>query len=1695
MSSNSKRKKPVSTLNGTSTGETFGFADIGLFNRTSGVPTPTVSSSSRAKVTSPRRKSVADATPPNRNTDAVDHHAGTARKRSKFPEHETFTLEDVRRAPKRGLGWRVGDLATAAGNSIGIEQQKQSITKSQSDGHVFGERLVVKDSFVSSGLEKITIPDAVIPEAVSELHRRLKGIKDIPVQDDLEVEYIPAMDEFTSSDTEEEAQLPYESIELIQRLELEQMSTDQKLISSSGLKAVPKETDVKIKARAYQHEMFEESLNRNIIVCQETGSGKTFVAILRIQHEIYHSPSNQISWFLVPNRFLAEQQFQGLQKVLQPVPMKLLTGNDGLDKWNSTVWTEILKFGKENQVRVVVSTYQVLYDALCHAYVTMNDLSLIVFDEAHHCIRDHPANKIMKDFYHPRRRLGENVPAILGLTASPLFNKSVDSLHEIESNLNAICRTPTLSRAALEQHSRRPTLKYVAYASHTGDDTLPSASFPFLDYQVRQMRIEDDPYVKSLQKETERERKTYEQVINSEATYCMQEMKAFLKKCEHIIKEYGGCAGDFYVHRVIERFSQLVHDKEDELVGWVDEEKVYLLNILIQVKTFEFKDTTLTRQGALSPKLEKLIDVLVKEYDEDLKRGGTSFSGIIFVEQRVSVAVLAEILSRHPKTKSIFRCGTLVGCSTSASRSRKSLAELADSRATTTTLADFRSGKINLLIATSVAEEGLDIQACHLVVCCYLQKNKKSYIQMRGRARRANSTYVLMFENIFDAKVRVAQLDSWEKEMEEAYRDQHRELKEKDEEEEFTGKVYEIPETGALLTYDTAIPHLHHFCAVIPHSQYDDFRPDFHVYRNPDNENLWTAELTLPSCIPPELRTHKAESHWKTEKMAKRDVAFVAYMALYRNELVDNHWMPLPVHDPELELDEIAKKSSTTEVPLQIDPFERPWKTNSCGQIEAYSSLITIQWQDGETTELKMFLPFPCPHIGTFQLWWTDVEQIRIKIQEDRNPTFLCPEEFGAFQRVTYNLFSAVFWGRIEKESMDFSYLFCPVDGDTSLEKTPVLEVYQSWSEIREDQLGIVRDKSQMGKLYLFKAWNRDATLSPDEMQQRYPNHEILPDVPLLEVTPVPRRRNFLHSCNNNVDLQPVDEDPQTFDNIPKFLLPQVCTFDKIPWKSARATLLLPCILRRLEIFAIAQELQETVLAPVRFHDVSHLVTAITASCAGEDTNYQRYELLGDSVLKFLSGIQLLADFPLWHEGYLSGKKDRTVANSKLAEESVRLQMSRFIITKHFNARKWKPKYILLPGDRMNGEQEGQKKRSLSTKMLADIVESLMGAAYLEGSFDKALKVAEVFGLGLSWKILEYRLDTLYERAITSQGMHFPPHLHQLEDLIGYHFNQKSLLLEAITHPGCNIDTTFVSYQRMEFLGDSVLDMVIVDKLFRHANKFSHVDMHLYKSASVTADFLAFLCLNLSMTVQEVETEVNTDSTGNITLVHKSKTVRFLSFLRHQNAKIYQMQEAAYKNYQKLKEDIFHDLQHCQTYPWTKLAGLNAEKFFSDMIESILGAVFVDSHGNWEAVHEVLSKLGLINILNRLVDDRVDPRHPVTKLGMYAARKLNTVKYTFGAESNRYTCTVYVSDEEIVKVGNGISAEEVRTRAAETAYLMLVDRELKGKEPDTTMTDVIAPDLVAQGVVGLLEYQLNTSSTVMALGDIEEQEDEDEDLS
>jgi ERCC4-related helicase len=82
-------------------------------------------------------------------------------------------------------------------------------------------------------------------------------------------------------------------------------------------------------------------------------------------------------WLLAPTVALCEQQHKYIQSHLPAVATRILTGSSNVDYWSEQhIWDTAL-----NDMRIVVSTYTILLDALSHGFVKMSSLVLLIFDE------------------------------------------------------------------------------------------------------------------------------------------------------------------------------------------------------------------------------------------------------------------------------------------------------------------------------------------------------------------------------------------------------------------------------------------------------------------------------------------------------------------------------------------------------------------------------------------------------------------------------------------------------------------------------------------------------------------------------------------------------------------------------------------------------------------------------------------------------------------------------------------------------------------------------------------------------------------------------------------------------------------------------------------------------------------------------------------------------------------------------------------------------------------------------------------------------------------------------------------------------------------------------------------------------------------------------------------------------------------
>jgi ribonuclease-3 len=88
--------------------------------------------------------------------------------------------------------------------------------------------------------------------------------------------------------------------------------------------------------------------------------------------------------------------------------------------------------------------------------------------------------------------------------------------------------------------------------------------------------------------------------------------------------------------------------------------------------------------------------------------------------------------------------------------------------------------------------------------------------------------------------------------------------------------------------------------------------------------------------------------------------------------------------------------------------------------------------------------------------------------------------------------------------------------------------------------------------------------------------------------------------------------------------------------------------------------------------------------------------------------------------------------------------------------------------------------------------------------------------------------------------------LRQIEQITGYHFSDKTILIQAFTHSSA-VDDRLLSNERLEFLGDAVLALVICQALFERFPEYLEGDLTKIKSKLVSRETCAQISSGLGL--------------------------------------------------------------------------------------------------------------------------------------------------------------------------------------------------------------------------------------------------------
>jgi len=236
----------------------------------------------------------------------------------------------------------------------------------------------------------------------------------------------------------------------------------------------------------------------------------------------------------------------------------------------------------------------------------------------------------------------------------------------------------------------------------------------------------------------------------------------------------------------------------------------------------------------------------------------------------------------------------------------------------------------------------------------------------------------------------------------------------------------------------------------------------------------------------------------------------------------------------------------------------------------------------------------------------------------------------------------------------------------------------------------------------------------------------------------------------------------------------------------------------------------------------------------------------------------------------------------------------------------------------------------------------------------------------------------------------------------------------------------------------------VVKRIFAFKKEFPHYTMHSIRAATVNSWILGYLCMNHSI----AEERDNVIVSGSKKVVERTSVNRYIwQFMRHSQPQ--DAHRASITRHQQMHNNIRHALNSDTAYPWALLSLYDPAKIFSDLIESILGAIYIDSGANHDICDAFLERLGLFEILDRILTDEIACMHPKELLGIAARER--SVQYVWGEEGKFFTCQVKVGGRDVGGISKGLTRETTSCQAALEATNILKAEEKQvvvGNEDD-----------------------------------------------
>ncbi|AEO65838.1 uncharacterized protein THITE_36500 [Thermothielavioides terrestris NRRL 8126] len=488
--------------------------------------------------------------------------------------------------------------------------------------------------------------------------------------------------------------------------------------------------------RDYQFSIVKNALFNNTLVALPTGLGKTFIAAT-VMLNYYRWTKRAKIVFVAPTKPLASQQVQACLNVagIPRSQATLLTGETppGLreEEWGTK--------------RLFFMTPQTLMNDLSKGYADPKSIVLLVIDEAHRATGDYAYVKVVEFI----RRFSKSF-RVLALTATP--GSTVEGVQDIIDNLGiSHVEIRTEESIDIRQYVHSRNIDTVTFDPSDEMDEIRNLFSKALKPLVDKLSSQNIYYGKDPMSLT-----TYGLLksrqdwlagpgrhVNQGTKFMMMAVFSILQSLAHSIKLLN-------FHGIRPFYNSLAEFRatEEGKPGQGSKLKRQLLADENFQKMMSLIERWMKVQGFNGhPKLTYLCETLVNHFAD--AGDGSNTRAIVFSEYRDSAEEIVRLLNTQPLISATVFVGQADSKRSGGMKQKQQIE----------TIEKFKSGAFNVLVATSIGEEGLDIGQVDLIVCYDASASPIRMLQRMGRTgrKRAGNIVLLLMkgkeeEKFMDAK-------------------------------------------------------------------------------------------------------------------------------------------------------------------------------------------------------------------------------------------------------------------------------------------------------------------------------------------------------------------------------------------------------------------------------------------------------------------------------------------------------------------------------------------------------------------------------------------------------------------------------------------------------------------------------------------------------------------------------------------------------------------------------------------------------------------------------------------------------------------------------------------------------------------------------------------------------------------------------